>query len=423
MRRLLSHCLLVLMGAGLPLLALEFALRALYPETRVLDRHARLGTALRPRLDARKTFGGHERVVRITTNSLGLRDRELPAVRPPGVRRILALGDSFTFGDAVEWVEAWPQQLERALNGSGQAEWYEVVNAGVSGYGTAQQLLLYRALEVQIRPDVVVLGFSVVNDVLDNLCVEEGHYGPRANTPCFGLAGAELELRQPVPGNGTASPRASWLTRWRVVGFVRVQARRLGPSNPALLRLLARAGVQLPLPYLPGTVASWTDPRFSEPGWELTRRILLELRDTLAARRIPLVILVIPSAVQVDAGRRGVLALLGRGHPAVEAYLRDPLKPQRALLGFCEEARLTCVDPLAALYEAEARGERPYYLIDGHWTPAGHRIAAASLVHPLRDLRVPVPSRATALGARPGPSAGVPAARPSPAGLAARGGR
>jgi len=126
--------------------------------------------------------------VHITTNSLGLRGPEI-GPKPAGVRRVLALGDSFTFGHAVEASEAWPAVLQELLAARGGPR-YEVVNAGIGGYGTGQQLLLYDELQSRVEPDLVVLGFAVVNDVPRQPLRRGRRYGAKADTPCFRLEGS-----------------------------------------------------------------------------------------------------------------------------------------------------------------------------------------------------------------------------------------
>src|SRR2546428_2640892 len=83
-------------------------------------------------------YGPHERVryrtpefdVIVTTNSLGLRDRELRP-RVAGVTRLLALGDSFTYGWGVAVEDAWPRVLETELTQRGVV--VEVINGGAAG--------------------------------------------------------------------------------------------------------------------------------------------------------------------------------------------------------------------------------------------------------------------------------------------------
>lgn len=376
-----GRALLAAVGLGLAFLSLEVGLRVLYPDVVIVGRDERLGSLARPNLDVRKTFGGHERVVRVTTNGFGLRGPELPQGRTPGLRRVLALGDSFTFGAAVEAAEAWPAQLEARLNRSGSASRWQVVNAGIPGHGTGQELLLSRMLEDRLQPDAVVLGLTVVNDLLDNLCVEEASYAPKPDVPCFTLAGERLQLRPPTPVT-EAPPRR---LRLRAVDFVAGQARRLTVWNPKILSWAEASGMSMDLPYVPATVASWYDPRYAEPGWRLTERLLLELREHLFARRVPLVILIVPAALQVDGGLQSALRTLGHRHAAVQAFLDDPARPQRLITEFCRGAALECVDALPAVRDLDRRGTRTYYAIDNHWTPAAHAAAADLVARRLAD--------------------------------------
>ena len=66
-------------------------------------------------------------------NSLGLRDRE-PGPADTGTSRILALGDSITFGWRVRLEDSYPKVIERLLNEAQAGRRWEVINAGVGGY-------------------------------------------------------------------------------------------------------------------------------------------------------------------------------------------------------------------------------------------------------------------------------------------------
>ena len=71
---------------------------------------------------------------------------------------ILAVGDSFVFGDQVSDDETWPSILERRLN-------RRVVNGGVSGYGTAQAVLRAEQLLKTEPYSLVILSILVDNDL------------------------------------------------------------------------------------------------------------------------------------------------------------------------------------------------------------------------------------------------------------------
>ncbi len=105
----------------------------------------------------------HDKVV--ITNSQGLRDIEYQKRAPVGVRRILALGDSQTFGNGLDLSDTWPKQLEALQNHNNGAMKYEVVNSGLPASDTWQhEIILKRMLEIY-HPHAIVLGFYV-NDLV-----------------------------------------------------------------------------------------------------------------------------------------------------------------------------------------------------------------------------------------------------------------
>lgn len=99
----------------------------------------------------------------LTINSKGLRGREYPYEKPPGVKRILILGDSFAWGYAVADDEVFTEQLETLLKG--RARKWEVINTGVSGWSTDQQYLHLREEGLKYSPDIVLLAFCSANDI------------------------------------------------------------------------------------------------------------------------------------------------------------------------------------------------------------------------------------------------------------------
>lgn len=109
---------------------------------------------------------GPERLVflrdHVRRNAQGFRDREFSAAPTPSTHRILAVGDSFTFGDGIPRVEdTWPRVLERLLAASGIAA--EVLNLGVPGTNTSFQRRLLLEKGYRLQPERIVLGF-VLND-------------------------------------------------------------------------------------------------------------------------------------------------------------------------------------------------------------------------------------------------------------------
>jgi hypothetical protein len=151
--------------------ALSVALRGLYRPD------ADLGYVMVPGFRRRVQTSEYECDVR--TNSMGLRDRE-PAAHSPGTLRILGLGDSFTFGvHAGAPDKCFVEQLETRLgrelvlrprHSAKGPSWkaVEVVNAGIDGYGTAQEIGLLQRLDPTLHPNAVLLAFYLGNDFTDN---------------------------------------------------------------------------------------------------------------------------------------------------------------------------------------------------------------------------------------------------------------
>lgn len=96
-------------------------------------------------------------VTEFTTNSLGLRDAEL---LDDGAIRILALGDSCTWGWQVHQQQAFPQVLQRLLSDRVGPHAYRVINAGAPGYTSYQGLTFLRDYGLGLRPSVVLIGFG-----------------------------------------------------------------------------------------------------------------------------------------------------------------------------------------------------------------------------------------------------------------------
>src|SRR5271166_3155907 len=88
----------------------------------------------------------------IVTNSKGLRDVEHTYDKPPGVFRIVVIGDSFVFGaGGVEPSKRFSDILQASTRNT------EVINMGVPAYGTDQEYLFLRDEGLKYHPDLVLV--------------------------------------------------------------------------------------------------------------------------------------------------------------------------------------------------------------------------------------------------------------------------
>lgn len=132
-------------------------LHYVYPQPQHL-RDSQLGWVMRP---GQSTFTIDRK---LTTNSLGLRSPELNPQRSGKGLRVVCFGDSQTLGNGVGQDETYPAQLQTRFSSGSPAEVAEVVNAGVGGYNTTQEVNLLFRMAPLLSPDVVTIGFYL-NDV------------------------------------------------------------------------------------------------------------------------------------------------------------------------------------------------------------------------------------------------------------------
>jgi hypothetical protein len=155
MMRRAGSLALLLLGITLGLLAAEALVRSLGPGPRERTGYAPVNT--------RRRWGG-------PTNSHGYRDEERPLAKPPGIHRIVALGDSFAWGAGVEFEDAYPQRLERMLRRRRHERW-EVVSLARPGMNTVEESAQLSDEGFAYDPELVLLGYCL-NDSEDESAAE-----------------------------------------------------------------------------------------------------------------------------------------------------------------------------------------------------------------------------------------------------------
>lgn len=168
---------------------------------------------LLPNLDVR--FQG----VRVETNSCSFRDSEYPIEKSADTYRIAMLGDSFAFGWGVKVEESFANVIEQQLNQylDGKVR-VELLNFGVPGYSTFQQVALFKERALDYQPDAVLIYF-VDNDFGLPFFIKDMH-----NEGSF--------MRD------TTFARKSWKRDDPLINQERRRLERLLDPNRAMLRLL-----------------------------------------------------------------------------------------------------------------------------------------------------------------------------------------
>jgi len=105
------------------------------------------------------------RIISIRTNSLGLRGKEISINKPDGAKRILVLGDSYTFGVYCENNEVYPAFLETLYEQEGLSN-IEVINAGYAdGWSPDEHYAWLVNRGIEFRSDIIIYGFFIGNDI------------------------------------------------------------------------------------------------------------------------------------------------------------------------------------------------------------------------------------------------------------------
>lgn len=105
---------------------------------------------------------GKYRGIQVKTNSKGLRDYEYSYLKKDGIFRVLVLGDSFTYSYGIKNLDdiytkiAARELKKRSYN-------VEIINMGVGGFNTHQEVEWFKMEGEKYNPDLVILGF-VEND-------------------------------------------------------------------------------------------------------------------------------------------------------------------------------------------------------------------------------------------------------------------
>lgn len=360
----------------------EVVLRLVYyPENlgTVIRFDAALGWSLEPGayMHSRDSERGLDYEINI--NSLGLREREIPLRKPEGTRRVLVLGDSFVFGAGVEARWRTTDIMNRALGDD-----VEVINAGVSGWGTDQELIHYETVLRPLDADVVVLCMMVANDVINNM-LDHLFLSNGTSKPRFFLENGELVWSGPVE---KPAPRRFDLRRTLRKSHLLVEVKRrldIALARPEEDRGVAAAS---------GIEQEWMRRGYShwlayerhyrsdlEEGWQLTEAILERLAQDCDEDGAELIVMAFPLKIEVqDEWRERLMSRAG-----VDEGNVDLAQPYERLAGFCRVSGIEFVYPLDQFREG-AESRDLYFRLDGHPNRYGHVLAARVLLDQLDDL-------------------------------------
>lgn len=289
-RRLRSKLLFAAGSAVLALALVELAARVMLGERFVFGAHRGapqgvcgefdrdLGWRNRPSTRAR--IAAQRFSYEVTLNERGERGPLRPYAKPAGVKRVVVLGDSTSWGWGVDDEAMWTRLIERELGSR-----VELINLAVPGYGTDQELWVFEAQGRKYEPDLVLLGF-VHNDTISNrFPLMQGMNKPvyqRDESGAWQLIGRPVELPSGAPDLFGRRAR-------RVAAMYSALFKWFEPPPPEP----ARYDLDDPK-VLAGIERFWNDITDAQ-GW--TRMLLARLNDAAHEANAPLLAFVIPHLV------------------------------------------------------------------------------------------------------------------------------
>ena len=274
----------------------------------------------------------------VTTNSLGFRGSEVALPKPAGRLRIVAIGDSLTFGWGVNDNETFCSRLAGLISARFPGQDVDIVNLAVGGYDTRQEVGLLRRHVSRLQPDVVLVGFYS-NDV------------PEA----FDDKGAAANSGQPARVMHLNPAPASWLD-----AQIR-KSRALYLSGRVVKRVSqrgewGRSGFSMELDLLSGR-----DSAELNTAWERVGAQFGELRSMAMASGFSVGIVTLPPREQVQGA-----------YPNAQY--------QNRVRAIAERMGFFVIDPLPALSASGVAAAALYVPYDrNHPSAEGHRVIAQAV--------------------------------------------
>ena len=342
------------------------------------------------------------------SNALGLNDEEFEVPKPAGRFRILALGDSFTFG-LVPYPHGVMTLLEARLRAACPGRQLDLLNFGIGGAGVGDYRAIVTLGLTTYDPDLVLVNFYAGNDAPDLYReVHERSRGPTLGASRLWTLGRkalrlwrgvhDLDAVQappagPAPPGHTPRGGAPVDPRRHVSSEI-PPSRARSSRRPCSPRSRPRSCGGSTAPRIP---RSWSAPGSPcSPTW---RRSARRSSGRAAAWRWPST----PRRSRSIPEQRAALVETLRRRPryaALSADALDPALPNRQLAAYCQRAALRCVDLTPVFVEASRASAEPLYKQrDAHWTIRGNQVAADAEAEFLAGLVCP---------------AGAPAPSPAP---------
>jgi len=343
----------------------------------------------------------------VRINSHGFRDQEHSYVKPPDTVRVAVLGNSWTEALQVPLEKTYCSVLAQTLTGSPcfARKRVEVLNFGVAGYSTGQELLLLQQEVWKYHPDVILVAFYPPRDIANNVRELNNAVNP-GQSPYFVYRDAQLVLDASFRKLPALQPRQILLDG---VGYWMNQHARILQAVDALQRFgkvrVAMAAVKeraekFGVDNLEYSIYAPPAQPEMQTAWSVTEGLLRAMRDEVKAQGAEFRIVVLASRPQVNpdpARRAELMRKLGASNLS---YADDRLRQFGAREGIPVIALAPALAEYAETHHVFLNGFNSANLGAGHWNETGHRVAAEIIAAQLCGNREGKEQIAAVTGAR-----------------------
>jgi len=306
------------------------------------------------------TYSQFEFEVAESTNSFGIRDRELSPKRT-NEYRILGLGDSYSYANGVDLNDTYYKKLEKCLNQK-EGNDVSVLNCAVPANTLLQEFGFLKKYGGQLAPDAVLLGFYVGNDFTDSYDLYDEDGKPRVRVEDGYIVSSKLADKQTGLRGFLFPIRMFLATKSHLYVFTRNR----------MSEFLAHIGLRSAPPPPEFCAKEFSDR--VQKGWELDQRLLQEMSKFTRQHNLRLIVVVLPEIYQVHTEAwESYIRTFG-----IDSSLYDLDKPQRLVRTFCAENNIECLDVLSEM-RSIAKTKQMIYPIDAHMNPEGHDLVARLL--------------------------------------------
>lgn len=341
-------------------------------------------TTYKPNLDKYIFDNESLKKVHVKTNSLGFVGENFNEAKVGGALRIAVLGDSFTAATGVDYEKSYSYLLTKKIQGlistnpSSTYNQVEVLNFGVGGMGTADEMKYYSQYAQKFHPDVVVLSFYLGNDLGDN-----GSYYNYKDAML-----ASKEVWDTVPQYGV-SLQHSFLVRkdriYRMSAIIRL-VDRVVRSSPQLNSFAIKLGLyRSPVKTefglnVPFSIYYYLDPLDAERAQHVkfSSDLLTNFKKQLDKDGVKFAVMFIPDGMTVNSN---MLNAFKTNFPKLKDYNFNPPTPEEKLIAGIDPSvkilnlrnTMEQAPENIKLYMGEAGN------VGGHLNEDGHKVVADAL--------------------------------------------